>query len=363
MDKKYFTSKSVELKRSPEQWKDIAGYGGRYQVSSLGRVRISDYVAEPCSKRPNGAKMSGRICIAKPDDRGYSVVSLRKNGKAYHKSIHRLVAEAFLPNPQNCKTVIHKDGNPQNNTVENLSWRPLEWRKKEHLSEEQLYAIKELHQHGIDVGEISRRLKISTTAAYCGTKGLCEIPDEFYRLFSDGKDKVIFCGEKFKISKLLYRRVYVSENGVVVNITSNCCKKPNVLKIAHGSGGYLTLNYSIDNNTREFQQVHRLVADAFIPKIQGKDIVNHIDGNKHNNNVSNLEWCTSSENSQHALRTGLRHPAHGERHGSAKLTEKDVSTIRDLLMQGDAGAGLARKYNVSATTINAIKKGKIWKTA
>lgn len=94
-----------------------------------------------------------------------------------------------------------------------------------------------------------------------------------------------------------------------------------------------------------------------------QDIVNHIDGNKHNNNVSNLEWCTSSENSQHALRAGLRHPAHGERHGSAKLTEKDVSAIRDLLMQGNTGADLARKYNVSTTTMSAIKKGKIWRTA
>lgn len=53
-------------------------------------------------------------------------------------------------------------------------------------------------------------------------------------------------------------------------------------------------------------RVHKLVALTFIPNPQGKSGINHIDGNKHNNKVENLEWATPSENQQHALRTGLR---------------------------------------------------------
>lgn len=52
--------------------------------------------------------------------------------------------------------------------------------------------------------------------------------------------------------------------------------------------------------------IHRLVARAFIPKVEGKDYINHKDGNPLNNNVDNLEWCTIAENNLHATRTGLR---------------------------------------------------------
>lgn len=59
-----------------------------------------------------------------------------------------------------------------------------------------------------------------------------------------------------------------------------------------------------DGKPKDFL-VHRLVALAFIPKIEGKNCINHIDGNPKNNNVSNLEWCNHSENNKHAFETGL----------------------------------------------------------
>lgn len=52
--------------------------------------------------------------------------------------------------------------------------------------------------------------------------------------------------------------------------------------------------------------IHRLVAETFIPKVKGKNFINHIDTNKHNNNVNNLEWCTRSENEKHAWKNGLK---------------------------------------------------------
>lgn len=72
-----------------------------------------------------------------------------------------------------------------------------------------------------------------------------------------------------------------------------------------------------DNKYKHFR-VHRLVATTFIPNTENKPQVNHIDGNKFNNNADNLEWCTQSENQLHAYRTGLQKPVYGRKNVLAK---------------------------------------------
>lgn len=73
---------------------------------------------------------------------------------------------------------------------------------------------------------------------------------------------------------------------------------------AENEWGYLWVTLTKDG-MRKHHKVHRLVAQAFLQKDDGKEFVNHKDGNKTNNNVENLEWVTSKENQQHAFRTGL----------------------------------------------------------
>lgn len=68
--------------------------------------------------------------------------------------------------------------------------------------------------------------------------------------------------------------------------------------------GYMRLKCRIDKKKRQFF-IHRLVALAFIEKVEGKPHVNHLDGNKKNNHYSNLEWCTPQENNEHGVRIGL----------------------------------------------------------
>lgn len=83
--------------------------------------------------------------------------------------------------------------------------------------------------------------------------------------------------------------------------------KGQVMKQTVAQNGYLVVNLRRDR-TSNVVCVHRLVAEAFIDNPDNKDTVNHIDGDKLNNNVDNLEWATYSENNVHALRTELRHP-------------------------------------------------------
>lgn len=74
------------------------------------------------------------------------------------------------------------------------------------------------------------------------------------------------------------------------------------------SGGYMFINLTQQGKSKS-TRIHRLVAIEFLPKVEGKKNVNHIDGNKLNNCITNLEWCNSSENNYHAFKTGLRKPA------------------------------------------------------
>ena len=96
-----------------EEWKPIPGYEGLYEVSNWGRIKSHLY----CKSQ----KTSERI-LSPGNSRGYYYVELCKDGKRKKRSIHRLVAEAFIPNPSNLPEVNHKDENKENNYLGNLEW-------------------------------------------------------------------------------------------------------------------------------------------------------------------------------------------------------------------------------------------------
>ena len=100
-----------------EIWKDIKGYEGKYQISSHGRVKALDYHRQGKQK----------LLKIKTDKDGYKVVGLRKDGKQITFKIHRLVGEAFLPNPNKLPQINHKDENKANNYIENLEWCTVEY--------------------------------------------------------------------------------------------------------------------------------------------------------------------------------------------------------------------------------------------
>ena len=104
-----------------EEWREVAGYEGLYEVSNLGNIRALDRTVKGNSKRgtQNISGHAKKKSIAKT---GYEVVLLHKDGSYKTKTIHRLVAKAFIPNPDNRPIVNHLDGNKRNNRVTNLEW-------------------------------------------------------------------------------------------------------------------------------------------------------------------------------------------------------------------------------------------------
>ena len=158
--------------------------------------------------------------------------------------------------------------------------------------------------------------------------------------------------EYFKIANL--ENFEISKSGVI----RNC----NTLKIKSqyiSSTGYYMISVSKNNKSKSYR-VHRLLAETFIPKNNEFQIfVNHIDGNKLNNCLENLEWCTHLENMQHAFKNGLANNSN-EKNGMSKLTSKDVAIIKTMLKNGISQYKIAKKFNVSRSAILKIKLGKTW---
>lgn len=98
-----------------EIWKDIKGYEGLYQVSNLGEIKSL------CRKK---GFLIGKEKILKPtkNNKGYLYVTLRKSMQSKKMLVHQIVALTFINNPNKCKILNHKDGNPSNNCVDNLEW-------------------------------------------------------------------------------------------------------------------------------------------------------------------------------------------------------------------------------------------------
>lgn len=99
-----------------EEWRTIPGYEGLYEVSNTGRVRSLDrYDSRNCFRK-------GKVLSPVKSNIGYLLVSLCCNGKYKGFTVHRLVAQAFIPNPDNLPEINHKDEDKTNNSVENLEW-------------------------------------------------------------------------------------------------------------------------------------------------------------------------------------------------------------------------------------------------
>lgn len=281
-------------------WKTIPEYP-KYEASSNGEIRNmkTKHILNGCIKS------------------GY--LSTKISGKS--KKNHRLIALTFIPNPMSKDTVNHKNHNKLDNRVENLEWATVteQNRHKRKCKKEILELVSSRPIWRIDKNtndKLEYYITIKSAAKWVFDNNLTSV-----KKFNNGNNI------KSKISAVAQGR-RVTTFGYKWNYCNECeykhhdeVWKPSSIHKVYGISNYGRVKnhkgritegykhssgYTLVSIASKQYLLHRLVALTFIPNPNGYQTVNHKDGNKKNNTVENLEWCSQSQNNQHAHDTGLQ---------------------------------------------------------
>jgi uncharacterized protein YerC len=307
------------------------------------------------------SKKSNRYLTPSKDE--YPRIKLSKNNKDYVFSVHRLVAETFLDNLDNKQIINHKDGNKKNYKLDNLEWvtqkensqhahisglKKIKYGISSKLSE---FDVAEIFNSKDNISTISKKYGICRTTVYNiknkkNWYNIDKLADNLSTI-KNSIDNNIFDFDNSKII-INHNNYKIDINGNILNINTN-----NTLKTV------IKKNYKYVYLQGKNYSIHRLVALHFIENCDiNKNIVNHKDGNKINNNLYNLEWVNSSENSQHVVNNGLKKINCGVNIGTSKLKDEIVIKIFNLDKKYKE---ISKEYNISIGTVSMIKNKKIWK--
>ena len=345
-----------------EAWRDIDGYKGLYQVSNMGRIRSLDRIIKIASSNKYGPfeskKMErGQVMKTKINYYGGATIVVSKEKRRINLRVDILVAKAFLDNPHNIVDVRHIDGNLLNNKLNNLKWdkniKGLDgeiWRDIKGY--EGIYQVSDLGR----VKSLSRRLRNSATYYISREKFLsCNLQKNksdnirvrltknkktsnvrvdmlVLNAFYDISDTPVIVenidGDVFnnKLDNLKWYRnikslpgeVWRTIEGYSNYMVSNKGRVKSLARIIIDKNGkkqslaerlliqvkrigYCGVSLRSDTGKTKSFSTHRVVAITFIPNLKNKPMVNHIDGDKTNNNVENLEWVDAKENAVHAV--------------------------------------------------------------
>ena len=151
-----------------EIWKDIEGFEGFYQVSNFGRVKSLDRFVNGNHINCDYQFVKGKMLKLRKNRHGYWIVMLRKNRSFKTVLVHRLVAKAFIPNPNNLPYINHKDENPANPIVTNLEWCTAKYNLEYSNVTERIQKTKfrKVIQFDLDMNEIRRWDSLKEAAAY-----------------------------------------------------------------------------------------------------------------------------------------------------------------------------------------------------
>jgi hypothetical protein len=343
-----------------EIWKPVNEFPN-YHISSFGNIKnvITNKSLKPSLKG------------------GYLSISLVYNSNRISFKIHRLVALTFIENPENKSDVNHKDKNKLNNNVKNLEWMT---RKENNIHRSEGIEIttnknKAIYKIYNEVSKNNDQIvesynSIEEAANWAFNSG-------FTKTVHNGRNAIgnCICGLSNSAYGFKWRLINNNEDleneiwkqVIIENINDE--KKYFVSNLGRfkNSFGIIMDNYKVNENgyIRVFiynrtYALHRLIALAFIENPQNKEQVNHIDGNKNNNRVDNLEWVTNSENQLHKFQIGLGN------NFTRKIKQYDLEC--NFIKEFDSIALASKELNIGKTNIwgvlNKIRKtagGFIWK--
>ena len=338
-----------------EIWKTIEDCRD-YQISNLGRIKNIK---------------TNKYLNSYFNSSGYAKVSLHVNKKTKGFNIHRLIAIYFIPNPENKPTVHHKNTIKTDNRIENLAWATMSEQNLAINKSKNAFLNKSdnriiLRTNLLDKTNILEKYtSIKDASKWIFDNKLTSF-NEFNRLNTSCiSSKICAVANNKRNNAYGYKWLYYNENEIIENevwkeisleLTNN---KPKYYVSSLGrftnNKGQIISNYKYSSGykrlciKRKTFLLHRLIAITFIPNPDNKEQVNHIDGNKLNNSVKNLEWVTNQENQIHKVKIGLYKGNH-------------------KIIQYDANMNIINKFNsivetsillrVSASCISANCRGK-----
>lgn len=333
-----------------EEWNTISEFPN-YEVSNMGNVRVKEtkYIMKPFKNEAGYLRVSLSNLIAK--------------GKKFY--IQRIVAKEFLPNLENKPTVNHKNNIRHDNRLCNLEWSTMsEQNKHKYNINKKLNKrinIKSIWRIDIETNKKLEKYQSTTEAVkWIKANNLTNCKNELNLRqslinVSNGKTNTAY-GYKWQYEEFIndiyedeiwkeipYELIkiygfFISNYGRIKNYNEIKQTKTN----AHG---YIKLTI----NKRSYS-VHKLVAFTILLNPKNKKMVNHIDGNKTNNKLSNLEWATCLENNMHKIYSGLSNT-------TKKVIQYDINMnkLNEFISITDA----SKKLNLSTSTITNSCNEKI----
>jgi len=339
---------------SEEVWRILDNFS-KYEISSFGNIR---------NKTSNNA-------LTPNIKSGYCRVGLTNDvNKRISMKLHRLVALCFIPNPLNKETVNHKDHNKLNNNLSNIEWATTteqnNHKQKCKKEIQELVSSRPVWRIDKDTNEKIEYYKtIRSAAQWIFDNNLTSVKE-----FIDGnniKTKISAVAQGKRQTTFGYKWEYCKENEKKYHDEE---WKDIPSEIIRGTQGYKISNYGrVKNHKGRITEgaknhesgylwaciypnsylLHRLVAKVFIPNPEKREQVNHIDGNKQNACVNNLEWCSNIENQIHKINSGLSNC-------TKKIIQYDLqmNKIKEFTSQIEA----SKELNISINIIGNCCRGK-----
>jgi hypothetical protein len=325
-----------------EVWENIEGYNN-YEVSSFGNVRN---------------KNTGRILKASSKGGYYSVGLSNIKTKSY--SVHQLLAKAFILNPEKKPQVNHKDKNGLNNNLNNL-----EWVNNRENSIHRSNGVKQTTNQNLEIYKIDKYtdeiIEKYNSIEEAAKSILCNTELKFSNVRSAismviNNKQITAYGYKWKkveqnnLEYEEWREIIINNEKIKDYYVSSLGRFKNKKGVIMSNykphhSGYIYLRVNIQKYA-----LHRLVAQTFIPNLENKPFVNHIDGNKLNNSVNNLEWCTCSENNLHNFKIGLN-KGHTRKIIQYNLEMNEINRFNSI-------KEASKELNISLSCIKDVLKEK-----